>query len=424
MYKKVFRNQAKVITEKDGKKDVNDDYAVELNGHKYPLMSAKMTGFINGLNKNGATRKKKIMSMSAEDKQQYIDQCKSILDFDPDTAKSIVGDAKTPKPITKEVKYKPLPLGIKSVKIDMKTEMPESLEYQVNSTKENPEVPSNASNASSKLNSSNARPSNARPSNASNASNAQTFSDLKPINDATVNQGLDSQFQQDDGKTDTSKFYQFLINKYFSILDFTRVLAYVKQKNKNVEKMSPEQIISLSKDIAQELGTSLKYMNNDIKTLRQQLYELLALQIGKSKQEPTVTEKNNIGLIVDFDSVFGPDFVLDKDKFKQEFMESKNGSVPDVMQSIIPPPVTSQYKNTAVPTSVGSNKNEGAYTDPAPPESHRNFNLADSVLKYDSSFSQQFAKKINDISDEFVTPNIFRFRKDDSELNRIFKRLL
>ena len=431
MSKKPLRNQAKVITEKDGTKNVNDDYAVELDGKKYPLMSAKMTGFINGQNKNGKTRKKQIMNMSESEKKEYIEKCKSIFDLDSDVSKAVVGDTPNAvKPITKEIKYKAQSLGIQPAKIDIKTEMPESVEYQVNSTKEkiqpNPsDTSSDPSEPSNPSNPSNPNPSNPQNPNTSkgNSKKGQTLSELKPINATSVNQGLDAQLQQDDGKADESQFYQFLINKYFSILDFTRVLAYVKTKNKNVEKMTPDKIISFSKDIAQELGTSLKYMNNDIKILRRQLYELLALQIGKSKQEPEATDKNNIGLIVDFDSVFGPDYVLNKDKFKQEFMNSKSGDVPNVMQSVIPPS-TSEYKNTAVPTAVGSSKNEGAYSGPDENTAHRNFNLADSVLKYDSSFSQQFAKKINEIPDEFSLTNIFRFRKDDSEFNRQFKKLL
>lgn len=430
MSTKPLRNQAKVITEKDGKKHVNDDYAVELNGKKYPLMNAKMKGFINGQNKNGKTRKKQIMNMSDSEKKEYIDKCKSIFDLDSDVSKAIVGDTPNAvKPHTKEIKYKSQSLGIQPAKIDIKTEMPESVEYQVNSTKEkiqpNPSETSSDPSNPSNTNTAKGNTTTAKGNTTTSKGNTtgQTLSELKPINATSVNQGLDAQLQQDDGKADESQFYQFLINKYFSILDFTRVLAYVKTKNKNVEKMTPDKIISFSKDIAQELGTSLKYMNNDIKMLRRQLYELLALQIGKSKQEPEATDKNNIGLIVDFDSVFGPDYVLNKDKFKQEFMNSKSGDVPNVMQSVIPPS-TSEYKNTAVPTSAGSSKNEGAYAGPDQNTEHKNFNLADSVLKYDSSFSQQFAKKIIDIPDEFSLTNIFRFRKDDSEFNKTFKRLL
>lgn len=251
-------------------------------------------------------------------------------------------------------------------------------------------------------------------------------SEIKPID--TQTKGLDAEFQKDDSKKDIG-LYQTLINKYFTVLDFTRVLAYVKIKNKKVESMKAEEILETSKDLAQDLGISqLKYMDNDIKMLKAQLYELLALAIGKAKQPENDKDFNNVGFIVDIESVYGDGSTFNKEKFKQKFMDG--GTIPpDITNQPMTqaPPIVNQgqasQKSTvqplttkpvygALPSSI-QEKNEGSYIDDQKPTTRKMFNLADAVLKFESSNAQRFSKAIDEAKEEFKITDIFRFKKDD-----------
>lgn len=248
-------------------------------------------------------------------------------------------------------------------------------------------------------------------------------SEIKHID--TQTEGLDAQFQKDDSKKDIG-MYQTMINKYFTVLDFTRVLAYVKIKNKKVESMKSEEILDTSKDLAQELSISqLKYMDNDIKMLKAQLYELLALAIGKSKQPDDKKDYNNVGFIVDIESVYGDGRTFNKEKFAETFMEG--GQIPPditnepkptvvnqgmVSQKTQVQPLTTKPVYGALPSSITA-KNEGSFIDEIKPTTRRMFNLADAVLKFESSNAQRFSKPIDEALEEFKVENIFRFKKDD-----------
>jgi hypothetical protein len=251
-------------------------------------------------------------------------------------------------------------------------------------------------------------------------------SEIKPID--TQTKGLDAEFQKDDSKKDVG-LYQTLINKYFTVLDFTRVLAYVKIKNKKVESMKSEEVLETSKDLAQELGISqLKYMDNDIKMLKAQLYELLALAIGKAKQPENDKDFNNVGFVVDIESVYGDGSTFNKEKFKETFM--MGGTIPpDITNQPMtqsPPivnqgqasqkstvqPLTSKPVYGALPSSI-QEKNEGSYIDDQKPTTRKMFNLADAVLKFESSNAQRFSKAIDEAKEEFKITDIFRFKKDD-----------
>lgn len=252
--------------------------------------------------------------------------------------------------------------------------------------------------------------------------------EVKPID--TQTKGLNAQLQKDD-KIPDKGMYQVLINKYFTVLDFTRVLAYTKLKNKQVESMKPEEILETSQDLAQELKISkLKYMGNDVKMLKAQLYELMALNIGMSRQIEGDKDFNNVGFILDIESLYGDGSKFNKDKFKQSFMSG--GTLPDITdqakaqeqkteqtqivnagiksQSVAPLETKPVYGK--LPSSMET-KNEGSFIEDQKPSTRKMFNLADAVLKYESSNAQRFSKPINEALEEFKIANIFRFKKDD-----------
>ena len=252
--------------------------------------------------------------------------------------------------------------------------------------------------------------------------------EVKPID--TQTKGLNAQLQKDD-KIPDKGMYQVLINKYFTVLDFTRVLAYTKLKNKQVESMKAEEILETSQDLALELKISkLKYMGNDIKMLKAQLYELMALNIGMSKQIEGDKDFNNVGFILDIESLYGDGSKFNKDKFKQNFMSG--GTLPDITdqakaqeqkteqtqivnagiksQSVAPLETKPVYGK--LPSSMET-KNEGSFIEVQKPSTRKMFNLADAVLKFESSNAQRFSKPINEALEEFKVANIFRFKKDD-----------
>ena len=74
--------------------DVNDnlkpEYSIKINGGVYPLMSGTFKGFTSKTSKNGSTRFNKIFHGTQEEKQNYINKVKGVLNWN--TAKADVGD--------------------------------------------------------------------------------------------------------------------------------------------------------------------------------------------------------------------------------------------------------------------------------------------------------------------------------------------
>ena len=135
--------------------------------------------------------------------------------------------------------------------------------------------------------------------------------------------GIMGKLSQDDGKEDIG-MYQYLISKYFSQLDWTRTLKYIKIKNKKLESKNPQELLQMSQDIAQELKIQLKYNGTEHRPLLKQLYELKTLELGFKKSEPEDKKDfNNIGAIVDLESIFGEGSELDKEAFAEKYY--KNG---------------------------------------------------------------------------------------------------
>lgn len=478
-YKKAYQNGGLI-----------NEYSVEVGGVRYPILSDKFKGFLDNRTKNGKAKMNKIKKMSDDERKNYLGQCNSVLCMDDDVQKANVGDAPMPKNKTKEVKIKDVSVVDGALNIPMES-IPESIEALVKSVKqETPEKQTEEPTqtmakggmihgASHKMGGVRMNVKNSNPIEAEggeyivNKVSTNNFkqplekmnkvgNDLRDANTQSEKQqaqerirkmkeklqsfrkggvvpkseikqidpktrGLDEQFQKDDSKKDVG-MYQTLINKYFTILDFTRVLAYVKIKNKNVETMKPEEILETSQDLAQDLGISkLKYMDNDIKMLKSQLYELLALSIGKSKQPENEKDFNNVGFIVDIESVYGDGKTFNKDKFAEAFMEG--GQIPDITNEPKQPTIVNQgtmsQKNQVqplqtkpvygnLPTSI-QQKNEGSYIDEQKPTTRKMFNLADAVLKFESSMSQRFAKEIDEVKEEFKSADIFRFKKDDKK---------
>lgn len=470
-----------------------DEYSVQVGGKKFPILSDKFKGFLSNKTRNGIAKMNKIKKMSDEERNNYLGQCNSALCLDDDRQKADVGDAPSPKNKTKEVKIKDVNVVDGPLNIPMES-IPESIEALVKSVKQdtpkepqetqtqtmaqggmvhgashkNGGVKMNIKNSArkveleggemvvNKLSTNNFKKPLEKINKVGNDlrnANTQTEkeqaqerirkmkeklqsfktggvipkSELKQIDPNA--KGLDEQFQKDDSKKDIG-MYQTLINKYFTVLDYTRVLAYVKIKNKNVESMQADEILEKSQDIAQDLGISkLKYMDNDIKMLKSQLYELLALSIGKAKQPENNKDFNNVGFIVDIESVYGDGRTFNKDKFAETFMEGGTINPPDITNEQKQPTVVNQgiisQKNQVqplqtkpvygnLPSSI-QQKNEGSFIDEQKPTTRKMFNLADAVLKYEYSYANRFAKEIDEVKEEFKTADIFRFKKDDNK---------
>jgi hypothetical protein len=156
----------------------------------------------------------------------------------------------------------------------------------------------------------------------------------------------------------------------------------------------------------------------------------MALNIGMSKQIEGGQDFNNVGFILDIESLYGDGSKFNKDKFKQTFMNG--GTLPDITdpakeqekkteqtqivntgiksQSVVPLETKPVYGK--LPSSMET-KNEGSYIEEQKPTTRKMFNLADAVLKFESSNAQRFSKPINEALEEFKTANIFRFKKDD-----------
>ena len=107
----------------------------------------------------------------------------------------------------------------------------------------------------------------------------------------------------------------------------------------------------------------------------------------------------------------------------------KGGQIPDITNEPKQPTIVNQgtmsQKNQVqplqtkpvygnLPTSI-QQKNEGSYIDEQKPTTRKMFNLADAVLKFESSMSQRFAKEIDEVKEEFKSADIFRFKKDDKK---------
>jgi len=263
----------------------------------------------------------------------------------------------------------------------------------------------------------------------------------QPASKPSGGAGLMSRLSQDDNIKDTSA-YPIAIGKYFTKLDFSRTLAYVKNKHKNVEQMSAEQLMDLSQDLASDLGLTLKYKGTDVAQLKSQLYQLLAIKLGRDKQKESNPNKT-VGLVVDAESVFGEGAELDKNKIAKLY---RAGGLLNVKQYQSGGTAQQSRENISLKQAMEDEgeleklvKRGGAEFTAPKPESAQHFNnfqelgnqgeeestadikqfsfkrktfdLANAVLTAERNFTLRHAEQINDPKVAFAKTNLFRKRR-------------
>ena len=67
--------------------------------------------------------------------------------------------------------------------------------------------------------------------------------------------------------------------------------------------MSGDRIKEMSMDLVSDLGIFLKYHGDDLNQIKNQLYQLLKIHLGKEKSKNS--DKKAIGMVVDVESMFG-----------------------------------------------------------------------------------------------------------------------
>jgi hypothetical protein len=142
---------------------------------------------------------------------------------------------------------------------------------------------------------------------------------VSEIEQPSTDRGLVGTLSKDDGVKDKG-MYQELINKYFTKMDFTQTLKYVKNKNKDVEKMGADALREKAQDIAQQVKTQVKYNGSVVAQLKKQVYELIAIRLAMQQQPKKQEQTGNIGLVVDMESVFGEGSEVDKQAFADKYM--------------------------------------------------------------------------------------------------------
>jgi hypothetical protein len=531
---KSLRNRSKAYNMNDSLKD---EYSINLNGKKYPLMSAKFKGFTNKNTKNGKTRFNKIFYGDKKTKREYINTVSSLLNLG-EIAKEDVGDVGKNKfdavkdgsniakqaPLKLKANVQVAPESVEAFKQEaeeqkeMKTKDPNQQPVDIF---ENPKQPSqeamNMIQSGMKKMSRGGKLKGKKHSEGGinmkvykkggylngepidevevedgeyvmNAESTQQFEkELNEMNDAgnklrdakntndrsqrmkriqqlkarmrrggqlrkmekggalierlpDTDSGLMGRLQMSDGKKDKG-MYMNEISKYFSKLDFTRTVAYIKAKNKQVEKMSPQEMMSMAQDIAKDLKINVKYQGNDKTQLKNQLYELMAIRLASQKQqEPkqqeqaTEQEKKNIGFVVDVESIYGDGSEIDKEKFAKKYysggklnmdnirndMRNQNldevitGGQPKLESSGLftqPKPEQQKAFKEMKNLSSGEPQEEGAVSGIETSYDRKTFNLSDALINVEDNWRHRYAKKIDEPNEQFKKQSIFRIKK-------------
>jgi len=268
--------------------------------------------------------------------------------------------------------------------------------------------------------------------------------------------GITGRLSRDDGKKDNS-MYPDAVGRYFTTMDFTATLKYIKTKySKRLEDSTIEKIKSLSHDIAQALGLKLKYTGNDRKILLEQLLQLITIETASKMQKGKATEKepgnSKLMAMVDFTDIYGPGGQLDVGKMDQQY---KNGGMVRKYQTgggvnVDPESLSSAMLNNPENIeSLGTGEritNNGKYANPKPqlngafsdfqnlgsvlPEEEgavnvgetqfkrKTFNLSDAIYNSELNFSGRYAEKIRDPADLFNNNLAFRYKKNDKYCRR------
>ena len=257
----------------------------------------------------------------------------------------------------------------------------------------------------------------------------------------TVDRGAGLDLGRDDGIEDESMFPSSMAN-WFERTDFSKTLAYIKNKNRKVEQMGQDQLKSRSQEIAGDLRVSLKYNGNNVSQLKAQLYELMTLKVGKGK-----TEKDNrregvgqeesdkkIGAIVDIEDIFGNGSSVNKDEFVKKYMDGGKLKTDKLKQDFEKPAeglnkIVDQGLNKAtddasltihkpesqdalVQFNSMANK-DGTGNDAVSETSYKRktFSLSDALLNVEGNWRHRYAQKMDAPTDEYEKESIFRIRK-------------
>lgn len=274
--------------------------------------------------------------------------------------------------------------------------------------------------------------------------NQDDGADENPPQPSSGSSGLVNRLSRDDNISDTSD-YPIAVGKYFSKMDFSRTLAYVKNKNKNVEKMTVQQIQEMSQDLASDLQLTLKYNGDDLQKMKDQLYQLLAIKLGRDKSQSDNPNKT-VGLVVDVESVFGSGSELDKNKLAQTY---RAGGILDVKKyarggtTQAPPsePLKKAMEDEGELEKLVK-RGDADFTTPKPeaqaqfsdfqnlgntPEDEsasnagqisfkrKTFDLAAALLTVERDAQHRFAQQVDDPKIAFTRTNLFRKHKNQKQ---------
>jgi len=260
---------------------------------------------------------------------------------------------------------------------------------------------------------------------------------VSEIEQPTSGKGLRGRLSQDDGKADKG-MYQELINQYFTKMDFTATMKYIKNKNKDVENMGADSLRSKAQDIASQVKTQLKYNGNLVSKLKQQVYELMAIRLAMQQEPKKQGQATNVGLVVDMESVFGDGAEIDKEQFAKQYM--RGGKVdeeavkedmerPEDLKNIVaqgqrgemtdPKPEQKKAFQDFQTLSAGGQQ-EGAITRGEQTYQRRTFNLPMALNgSVEMNWRHRYAQEIDENKEQFRKPqSLFRYRKQDTKKGR------
>jgi len=260
---------------------------------------------------------------------------------------------------------------------------------------------------------------------------------VSEIEQPTSGKGLRGRLSQDDGKADKG-MYQELINQYFTKMDFTATMKYIKNKNKDVAKMGADALRSKAQDIASQVKTQLKYNGNLVSKLKQQAYELMAIRLAMQQEPKKQGQASNVGLVVDMESVFGDGAEVDKEAFAQKYM--RGGKVdeeavkedmerPEDLKNIVaqgqrgemtdPKPEQKKAFQDFQTLSAGGQQ-EGAISRGESTYQRRTFNLPMALNgSVEMNWHHRYAQEIDENKEQFQKPkSLFRYRKRNTKKGR------
>ena len=216
---------------------------------------------------------------------------------------------------------------------------------------------------------------------------------------------------------------------------------YVKNKNKDVEKMGADALRETAQDIAQQVKTQVKYNGSVVAQLKKQVYELIAIRLAMQQQPKKQEEqKGNIGLVVDMESVFGEGAEVDKQAFAEKYMRGgrineeklkEDMKKPEDLENIVvqgkdgkdgmtmPKPEQKKAFQDVQTLSAGQ-QSEGAISRGESSYTRKTFNLPMALNgSVEMGWRQRYAQEIDENNEEFKKPqSIFKYRKKSTKKGR------